>query len=215
MPAARDDVFTVSGATIVMERFCVSVLLDESFTCAVKPLGPAVVGVPVIAPPVLRCNPAGSAPPETVHVYPPVPPVAESESEYAAPTDPLANCFVVIFSGAITVMVMVGGVGSDCPRLSVTLNVASNEPACVGLPLIEPLLESDRPGGSVPLADHVSGARPPLAARVAVYGFPTVPCGRLFVVAFGAVWAKAAPARSAAAANFSCVANVMSGSGDL
>ena len=48
-----------------------------SETCTVMLAAPAVVGVPEMAPPVLRDSPAGRVPDLTVHIYGAVPPVAE------------------------------------------------------------------------------------------------------------------------------------------
>jgi hypothetical protein len=54
---------------------------EESVTCTVKLEGPALVGVPLIVPPLLKLRPAGNAPEVTVHEYGVVPPVAVSEEE--------------------------------------------------------------------------------------------------------------------------------------
>ena len=59
-------------------------------------------------------------------------------------------------------------------------------PAAVGMPLIVPALLIERPLGK-PLADHVYGETPPVAASVAEYAVPTVPAGRVVVeIASGA-----------------------------
>jgi hypothetical protein len=54
----------------------------------------------------------------------------------------------------------------------------------VGVPVIAPVEAfSDKPAGKVPLVrDHVYGAVPPLAARVALYVMPTWPLGSEVVV---------------------------------
>ena len=56
----------------------VAVVPAESFTCAVKFAVPAADGVPLTVPDGLRLSPAGNAPADTVHEYPPVPPLAAS-----------------------------------------------------------------------------------------------------------------------------------------
>jgi hypothetical protein len=53
-----------------------------STTVTVTELVPTSVGVPAITPPELSRRPCGSAPPETVHVYGAVPPIAISDVEY-------------------------------------------------------------------------------------------------------------------------------------
>ena len=75
-------------------------------------------------------------------------------------------------------VVIVGGIGaglmticsafvSDRLFASVTLAVKLEVPAVVGVPVIVPVLERDKPAGSVPaLTDHVSGAVPPVAESV-------------------------------------------------
>jgi hypothetical protein len=67
----------------------------------------AVVGVPVIKPPVLRLNPAGSVPAETVQLYGSTPPVAvnwllygDEIEPYAAETKPSGRFAVVATRGA-------------------------------------------------------------------------------------------------------------------
>ena len=59
---------------------------------------------------------------------------------------------------------------------SKTLIEAAKVPEAVGVPLILPALLIVRPLGS-PLADHVYGETPPVAANVAEYPVPTVPAG--------------------------------------
>lgn len=57
---------------------------------------------------------------------------------------------------------------ADAPALSVTLAVKLLVPEVVGVPVIAPVeLLRDNPAGSVPdESDHVSGAVPPVAAKV-------------------------------------------------
>jgi hypothetical protein len=64
-----------------MEYVFVVVFEPESATRTVKLEVVAVVGVPVIAPAVLSDSPAGRLPDETVQVYDPEPPEADSEFE--------------------------------------------------------------------------------------------------------------------------------------
>jgi hypothetical protein len=72
--------------------------------------------------------------------------------------------------------VAVSGVGSVESETS-TMN--ADELADVGVPLITPAGDSVSPVGKLPLErDHVYGNTPPEAARSAVYGCPTVSCGR-------------------------------------
>ncbi len=54
---------------------------------------------------------------------------------------------------------------------------AEKLPDAVGVPLMVPALLMERPPGK-PLADHVYGETPPVAASVVEYAVPTVPAGR-------------------------------------
>jgi hypothetical protein len=79
MPLGSEDVVTVNGGgATVMLSDCVAVAFELSFTCTVKFAVPAVVGVPLIVPLAASDRPAGSEPRVVDHVYPPVPPLAES-----------------------------------------------------------------------------------------------------------------------------------------
>ena len=51
----------------------------------VIPKSPVVVGVPEMVPPALRVRPVGNPPELIDHVYPGVPPEAESAWEYPIP----------------------------------------------------------------------------------------------------------------------------------
>ena len=64
MPDGREVVVTESGINIVIDRLAEAVLagLLESVTVTVKLEVPEAVGVPVMAPVVLRLSPAGSEP---------------------------------------------------------------------------------------------------------------------------------------------------------
>ncbi len=70
----------VAGATVRL-KILVATALPESFTCTVKLAVPAAAGIPEIVPPGASVSPAGSAPVLTLHVYPPLPPVAASVCE--------------------------------------------------------------------------------------------------------------------------------------
>jgi hypothetical protein len=134
----------------------------ESVTFASMVYGPAVVGVPLSTPAVLRLIPAGS--PVAVQPYGGVPPAADKLAEYAAPAVPSGGDEVVMMSG--------GAIVTDkfsvpvALLASVTVTLTENGPAVVGVPLIVPVNGSTpRPGGS-PVAVHVRGGTPPETARV-------------------------------------------------
>src|SRR5580704_13105607 len=61
-----------------------------------------------------------------------------------------------------------------------TVIEALKVPEAVEIPLMVPALLIERPLGR-PLADHVYGETPPVAASVAEYAVPTVPPGRVVV----------------------------------
>ena len=67
---------------------CDPVQPAASVACTVKVKVPAVVGVPVSAPPVASVNPGGSVPVTRVNEYGPVPPEAVNVWLYAVPTAP-------------------------------------------------------------------------------------------------------------------------------
>ena len=100
VPAGSDDVVMVNGGgATVMLSDCVAVAFELSFTCTVKFAGPAVVGVPLMVPLAASNRPEGSEPRVVDHVYPPIPPLAESVWLYAAPTVPAGSDVVLILSG--------------------------------------------------------------------------------------------------------------------
>jgi hypothetical protein len=72
-----------------------------------------------------------------------------------------------------TVTVAVSGGAPESVSLKVTLEV----PAAVGVPVMAPVVALRlRPAGSVPdTMVHISGATPPVLARVAEYAVPMVP----------------------------------------
>ena len=69
------------------------------------------------------------------------------------------------------------------PVLSVTCTVKAYDPGWVGVPERRPSAERLTPGGSSPAdSDHVSGAVPPEAWRMALYGDARYPVGREVVI---------------------------------
>ena len=66
------------------------------------------------------------------------------------------------------------------PAASFTVTMMVAAPGAVGVPVIVPAADMLRPAGS-PVALNVSGAVPPVAAKLAVYAVPTVPLGALAV----------------------------------
>src|SRR5579883_2509388 len=168
VPLGSDVVVIVTGAAAtVMLNALDAVCALLSVTVAVKFEVPAAVGVPPMLPAGFRLKPAGSVPAVTAHVYPPVPPLADSPAVYAEPAVPFASEVVVTVSGA-TVTAMLSGFDAVCPVLSVTVAVKFEVPAVVGVPPMVPPELRLRPAGSVPaVTDHVYPPVPPLAASVA------------------------------------------------
>lgn len=73
---------------------------------------------------------------------------------------------------------------------SCTVAVNGNEPTIVGIPEITPVeVFKLKPGGKLFVGEilHVYGVAPPLAARVALYVWLTIPGGRELVVTDSAV----------------------------
>ena len=69
MPAGSDDVvIPKAGGLMVSDSTAVADADALSVTRTVKPLDPALPGVPEMVPPAARLNPAGSDPPATDHV---------------------------------------------------------------------------------------------------------------------------------------------------
>jgi hypothetical protein len=103
---------------------------------------------------------------------------------YAAPTWPLGNELVVTTTGrGAIVRESVADLFCIGRLESVTLKVRDVVLAgTLGVPLIAPVIDNASPAGKVPLVnDHLYGADPPVAARVAEYAIPTVPPGSDFV----------------------------------
>ena len=69
----------VSAFITVIDSACVSVALLKSLTWTVNDDVPAVVGVPLIAPPLFIVNPAGSEPGESCQIKGAVPPATASD----------------------------------------------------------------------------------------------------------------------------------------
>ena len=83
--------------------------------------------------------------------------------------------------------------------VSVTCTENGWLPDWVGTPVIAPVAGSSaRPGGGVPVHDHVSGPVPPDAASCAEYALPAVAAGNDVVVTagVGTVHARAVSSRS-------------------
>ena|SRR5215472_10242667 len=99
-------------------------------------------------------RPFGNEPVVVDHEYPPVPPLAARPPLYAVPTVPFGSDDVVTDSaGAATVML--SPFVAVVPELSFTWTVKLAVPAAVGVPLIDPDAESDRPAGGEPVVvDH-------------------------------------------------------------
>jgi hypothetical protein len=103
VPPGRDVVVIVSAGTTVTGSDFEALLFPLSVTVAVRVYDPAVVGVPLRAPPALSVSPAGT--PLPVQLYPPpVPPLAARVVvAYAFPAIPLGTEVVVIVSAGTTV----------------------------------------------------------------------------------------------------------------
>jgi hypothetical protein len=140
----------------------------ESVTFTVNENGPAVVGVPVIAPVLaFRVRPAGRLPEAIANVSGAVPPVTTIDELYGLPTVPVvapAHCADIV-GGAIVMLQLLVVVVACTPGVeSVTVTWNENGPAVVGVPVIAPVVAfSVRPGGRDPeLTVNVYGAEPPV-----------------------------------------------------
>ena len=105
-----------------------------------------------------------------------------SAAEYGTVEEPACRSVVVISSGGLTVSgkVLVALMGGVCE--SVTLTVTEEVPVPVGLPVTTPVLGSRVAHEGRPVADHLYGVSPPLAARETVYGTVNTPWGSTEVV---------------------------------
>lgn len=142
---------------------------------------PAAAGVPLSDPAAERVSPPGN--PEAAHVNEPEPPFALSDcGPYVLPTMPLGSEVVVMESWPKMVMDNEALAGGETPSDACTVNV--NVPAALGLPVRTPFDPSPIPWGSDPGAalQEYGPPFPPFAARVAEYGAPAAPFGRLDVV---------------------------------
>src|SRR5204863_9186369 len=76
-PAGRGEVVIIDGAGLIVSANGLDAVWEPvSLTSAVKLAVPAVVGVPLIAPPLDNVRPAGKPPNVIDHVWDPVPPAA-------------------------------------------------------------------------------------------------------------------------------------------
>lgn len=128
--------------------------------------GPAVVGVPVIAPPALSKRPAVIGPLETVQVYPvPVPPDAASVCEYGAVTSPGVSGEMVVMLGAGVTVSVSGGLLADVGVLSVTVMTTVVEVTALEDrgPEMAPVVALNVSPEGKPDIDQVYGGEPPVA----------------------------------------------------
>lgn len=146
----RRAAFTGS-VKVALALFCV-----ESLTVAVTENDPVDPGVPEIWPSVLRLSPCGS--PDADQLYPPLPPDADSDCEYATPTFAGARAVVVIDNPPATVSVRVA-LAVFCEE-SLTVTVTENGPADPGVPEIWPPVLTLNPCGR-PEADQLYPPLPP------------------------------------------------------
>lgn len=109
--------------------------------------------VPDSTPPALNVAPAGSEPFDIDHVRTPAPPDAASDTLNAE--------FAVIVLSDVVVIVGPSTTAIDSDRvedrlavsLATTVNV--EVPSVVGVPLMTPAVDTERPAGSEPVTDHV------------------------------------------------------------
>jgi hypothetical protein len=178
-PEGDTDSAPVATLLIVRENDFVDEALFPPVTRTVKVEVPAVVGVPLIAPPVDRESPAGRDPEETDQLYGCVPPVAASVLLYAVPTVPAVSGLAVEIVGAAAALIVKENDFVDEALFPpVTRTVKVEVPAVVGVPLIAPPVDRERPAGRDPEeTDQLYGVVPPLADNVWLYAVPTVPAG--------------------------------------
>jgi len=131
---------------------------------------PPVVGVPEIAPEVLKLNPAGKLPVVTLQVMVPTPPVACNVVLYAVLTTPLGKDAVVMVSKGL--MVMLNDWFTVCCGVpeSAAVTVKVVVPGVVGVPVIAPEegFRVAHPGSEPTVMLQVMGVVPPEAATVAL-----------------------------------------------
>src|SRR5262245_29799583 len=124
---------TLSVSALVAAAPLASATLNVSEALAAR------VGVPAIVPVEAgSARPAGRVPDARLQVSAPLPPLASSFAEYAAPTAPAGREAVVIVMFApptVSVRVFV----AVAPPASATLNVSEALAAAVGVPAIVPV----------------------------------------------------------------------------
>ena len=120
MPFGNEEVVMDNPAPTAIVRGALALAPELSATCTVKLDVPAAEGVPLMAPAELRERAAGRLPALTVHVYPPVPPLAAKGCEYAVPTTPFGSDEVVTDNPAPTAIVR--GALALAPELSADLH---------------------------------------------------------------------------------------------
>lgn len=160
-------------ATVIEHELSV-VFERVSVARAVYANTPLLVGMPVIAPVAeLSTNPGGSVPLTIEYVYGPVPPVAVSAEEYAAPS--VALLFAQATENAATVIEQF--TFAIAPIASCACAVYGYVPGTVGIPVSAPVdALRDRPGGRFPEPPeimNVYGGVPPVATNEEEYGRPT------------------------------------------
>jgi hypothetical protein len=171
LPSAAEAIVSLLAPTLIeTTAVCICPGTALSFTATVKVEVPFVVGVPEITPALESVRPAGRLPEGSVHVYPGVPPVAESDALYAVPACAAASDAELIVSllAATSIDTLALCVCTGDP-LSRTATVKLLVPLAVGVPEITPALESVSPAGRLPEATvHVYPADPPVALTGAV-----------------------------------------------
>jgi hypothetical protein len=115
-----------------------------------------------------------------------VPPVAESDCEYAIPTAPFGSEVVVIPGGSGLTVIENTLMALPLP-LSVNRTVKADKPRAEGVPLMTPVDAAKlNPCGKLPSdIAHETGETAPDAVRVAEYGEPAVAFGNDAVVIEG------------------------------
>ena len=169
--------FIVSGRVFVT--------LPAEFVAVIFTLNePDALGVPVIFPVLEQVSSLGS--PDADQVIGVVP-EAESCMEYDAPCVPFGRLVVVIVGAVSAVEAFIVSARFFVTLFTefVAVMFTVKEPDVLGVPVILPAVEHDKPVGS-PEALHVIGVVPEAESCVE-YDVPCVPFGRLVVVIVGAV----------------------------
>jgi hypothetical protein len=143
------------AVTVILRLFvALSAGVLASVTFTVNDDVPAAVGVPLICPAPLSVKPFGKAPALSDQVYGVAPPLAATVAEYPLPNCPLARLVVVTWidvpvGATVRLSLWVAFFAGELE--SVTCTVNEKLPACVGVPVICPELESARPGANEPI----------------------------------------------------------------